>query len=127
MFPSYEEIGMILDKLAEELPPAFFQGLNMGVVLFEEIKYHGEAVRDDLVTLGEYRVSKLGRQIRIYYGSFKRIYAQASKETLEEALRETLRHEFTHHIQYLAGNRDLEKKDQEKLEAWRKRRESGSN
>lgn len=125
MFPSYHEIGEILDELAEELPPAFFHRLNLGVVLFEDVRFHKEAVGEDLVVLGEYRVSKLGRQIRIYYGSFERIYRHATPETLKEALRETLRHEFTHHVQYLAGNYDLEKEDKEKLDAWKRRRNSG--
>lgn len=127
MFPSYEEVGELLDELAQELPRVFFQRLNLGIVLDEAMKLHPEAQGEDLVILGEYSRSNLGAMIKIYYGSFRRIYSQASKEDILMALRETLRHEFTHHIQYLAGNADLEKEDQEKLKAWRKRKKGGKN
>lgn len=119
MFPSYEEMGEILDVLAEELPEIFFDGLNLGVVLFEEIKFHSEATNKDLIILGEYHRTKLGRQIRIYYSSFHQIYGGVSRDQLIEALRETLRHEFTHHIQDLAGDRALEIEDAVKLARWK--------
>lgn len=122
MFPSYEEIGEILDDLAQELPPVFFEGLNLGIVLVEEVKYHSEARDQDLIIMGEYVRNRLGRQIKIYYGSFKRLYSYLSKEELEEKLRHTLRHEFTHHIESLAGDRSLEIEDEEKLALWRERR-----
>lgn len=119
MFPSYEEMGKILDRMAEELPEIFFEGLNLGVVLFEGIKIHDEAVNKELIILGEYHRTRLGRQIRIYYGSFRQIYGYVDHDQLVEALRETLRHEFTHHIQDLAGDKALEIEDAVKLAHWR--------
>lgn len=119
MFPSYEEMGEILDFLAEELPEIFFEGLNLGVVLFEGIKFHSEAKSKDLIILGEYHRTKMGRQIRIYYSSFHQIYGDGNRDQLVEALRETLRHEFTHHIQDLAGDRALEIEDAVKLAQWK--------
>ena len=119
MFPSYEEMGGILDHLAEELPEIFFEGLNLGVVLFEDIKIHDQAVKKELIILGEYHRTRLGRQIRIYYGSFRQIYGYVDYDELVEALRETLRHEFTHHIQDLAGDKALEIEDSVKLAQWR--------
>ena len=120
MFPSYEEIGKILDQLAQELPPVFFDELNLGIVLIERTKYHAEARKKDLLILGEYEKSRLGRQIKIYYGSFKSLYSRLDLKELEEVLRDTLRHEFTHHIQDLAGDRTLEKEDEIKLARWRR-------
>ncbi|HZK10037.1 MAG TPA: hypothetical protein VFD08_03100 [Clostridia bacterium] len=122
MFPSYEEMGEVLDSLAEELPQVFFEGLNLGVVLFEDLKVHHQAVNEDLIILGEYHRTKLGRQIRIYYRSFRRVYGHLEYEELVEELRETLRHEFTHHIQDLAGDKSLEIEDGLKLAKWEERR-----
>lgn len=121
MFLSYEEMGDILDKLAEELPQVFFEQLNLGIVLIEEVKYHREARDGDLLILGEYHRSRLGRQIKIYYGSFKKLYSRASREDLIMHLRDTLRHEFTHHVEDLAGERSLEIEDEIKLANWRER------
>ncbi|NLY72617.1 MAG: metallopeptidase family protein [Tissierellia bacterium] len=125
MFPSYDEIGHILDELAEELPAVFFNELNLGIVLVETTKYHHEARSEELVILGEYSRSRLGRQIKIYYGSFKKLYGHLDRQDLVEKLRDTLRHEFTHHIQDLAGNKDLEIEDEIKLEKWRKGNKDG--
>lgn len=122
MFPSYEEMGEILDSLAAELPEVFFEGLNLGVVLFEDLKVHREALNKDLIILGEYHRTKLGRQIRIYYHSFRRVYGHLDYEELVKELRETLRHEFTHHIQDLAGDKSLEIEDNLKLASWQERR-----
>lgn len=122
MFPSYEEMGEILDDLAEELPEVFFKGLNLGVVLFEDLRIHDKATQGDLVVLGEYHRTKLGRQIRIYYRSFQRIYGHVERGELIEVLRETLRHEFTHHVQDLAGDKELEREDEGKLAQWRGRK-----
>lgn len=125
MFPSYDEIGHILDELAEELPKVFFNELNLGIVLIETIKYHKEAKRGELVILGEYSRSTIGRQIKIYYGSFEKLYKHLNREDLVEKLRDTLRHEFTHHIQDLAGNKDLEIEDDIKLDRWREGNKDG--
>lgn len=111
----------MLDELAEELPEVFYKDLNLGIVLVDEVKYHSEFKKGELVILGEYHRSRLGRQIKIYYGSFRRIYSQVSKEELKEHLRDTLRHEFTHHIESLAGDRSLEIEDEIKLARWRER------
>jgi hypothetical protein len=53
----------------------------------------------------------MGRYITIYYGSFSHVYGHLEKKALKEQLRETLKHEFTHHIESLAGERGLEIKD----------------
>jgi hypothetical protein len=63
----------------------------------------------------------MGRYIAIYYGSFIRLYGHFSREAMQNELRRVLIHEFTHHIESLAGERGLEMKDAEELEKYRQR------
>ncbi|MEW8973788.1 MAG: metallopeptidase family protein [Tissierellaceae bacterium] len=120
-FPTIEEVHLMLDNIAEELPKEIFKELNEGIVLLPEYKIHPESRRDNkLYIMGEYAVSFTGRNIRIYYGSFKRAYDTATRETIYDKLRETLLHEFTHHLESLAGEKDLEIEDAEKLDRYRK-------
>ena len=64
----------------------------------------------------------MGRLIRIYYGSFEKLFGYLEEEELKEKLRETLFHEFTHHLESLAGERDLEIQDAKQLARYRKER-----
>ena len=57
----------------------------------------------------------MGRLIKIYYGSFARSYSHLSESTLTEQIREVLYHEFTHHMESLAGEKGLELKDEAQL------------
>lgn len=120
-FPTIEELHDILDSIAEGLPKEIFKGLNEGIVLLPEYKIHPESREGNtLYIMGEYSVSFTGRNIRIYYGSFKRAYGDISKDRLYEKLKETLLHEFTHHLESLAGERDLEIEDAERLDEYRR-------
>lgn len=107
------QVGNILDQLAEELPQEFYRDLSGGILLVPEEKKspYGE----DLRIMGEYIVSPAGRMIKIYYGSFEHMYSWMDEEALTEQLREVLRHEFTHHIESLAGERGLEIKDEQQI------------
>lgn len=108
------QVGDILDMLAEELPYEFYRDLNGGILLVPEAKV--SPYGDDLRILGEYIVSSnMGRMIKIYYGSFEQMYGWMNEEQLTEELREVLRHEFTHHIESLAGERGLEIKDENQI------------
>lgn len=109
----YRQVGDILDMLAEELPQEFYRELSGGILLVPEAKQspHGP----DLLIMGEYIRSQMGRMIKIYYGSFEQMYSWMDEETLTEQLREVLRHEFTHHIESLAGERGLEIKDEQQI------------
>lgn len=122
-FPTIDEVHQILDEIAEELPNEFFQDLNEGIVLLPEYKLHPESrSRDKLYILGEYCRSITGRNIAIYYGSFQRVYGNLPIDELKENLRDTLLHEFTHHLESLAGERGLEIKDAENIEKYRIRK-----
>lgn len=111
-----EEVGTMLDEIALELPQEFYKELNGGIILLPEAKLHERDRAQDLYTLGEYHVdAQLGRYINIYYGSFARVFGHLNREQLKEELRETLYHEFTHHMESLAGERGLEMKDAQRM------------
>lgn len=114
-----EKMHDILDVIAEEVPEAFFRELNGGVMLMQDALLSEEAIDDDLYTLGEYCEDEmLGRCILLYYGSFAEVFDGESEETVIEELRETLFHEFTHHLESLAGEYGLDEKDAAELEAY---------
>ncbi|MEA5003761.1 MAG: metallopeptidase family protein [Christensenella sp.] len=110
---SLEEMGELLDELAEELPQEFFADLNGGILLLPQVEMHPKSRADDLYVMGRYfRSSDMGNHIEIYYGSFERLYGHLSKDQLREQLRSTLRHEFRHHLEGLSGERGLEVEDE---------------
>lgn len=122
-FPSFDEIRELLDEIAEEVPEAFYRELHGGIILIPEEKKHRESKHSgNLYIMGEYHRNAMGRKILIYYGSFKKMYSKASMEALRKKLKDTLFHEFTHHIESLAGERGLERKDEEKMQKYRQRR-----
>ncbi|MDR0596269.1 MAG: metallopeptidase family protein [Clostridiales Family XIII bacterium] len=109
-----DEMQEILDRLAEELPPVFYEELNGGILLLPEEHRSAYARADDLWTLGEYRHNyMMGRYIVIYYGSFIKLYGHLDEEQMTVELRKTLRHEFRHHMESLAGEDGLEREDAE--------------
>lgn len=111
-----DEMQLILDELAEELPQEFYHELNGGILLLPETRRSDYAIADDLFTLGEYRVSmSMGRYIVIFFGSFERIYGHLDRDSLKDKLRDTLRHEFRHHLESLSGEKGLELEDADYL------------
>jgi hypothetical protein len=112
----------MLEELAAELPGRFYEELNGGVLLLPETRMSPEALDDDLYIMGEYRHSySMGRYICMYYGSFAALYGRLGPEEIKSRLRETLRHEFTHHLESLAGEKDLEIEDERRLARYRYR------
>ena len=121
MIPLDEARGM-LDELISELPEAIFTRLNGGVLLLPDVRLSPEARSEDLYILGEYSISyAMGRTVVIYYGSILRTHGVLTPERLREVLREVLHHELTHHLESMAGERDLEIDDALKM-AWYKMR-----
>ena len=107
-----DDVETMLNQIAEEIPDEFFKYLNGGVILLDECVPHPQST-GNLYILGQYHHRHdTGRHICIYYGSFMRLYANATEDVLREQLRNTLLHEFTHHLESLAGERGLEIKDQ---------------
>lgn len=119
-FPSIDQVHLILDEISEEIPREFFEKLNEGVILLPRTKVHPESTDEKpLYILGEYRRSVTGRNIVIYYGSFSKAFSGISERQLIRKLKDTLLHEFTHHLESLAGERGLEVKDAENIRNYR--------
>ncbi len=119
---SFEEVGVMLDEIAMELPEPIYKGLNGGINLLPQAKFHPADMAGDLFVLGEYRVEgHLGRYIAIYYGSFVRLYGNLPEHAQRDILRRLLIHEFTHHLESLAGERDLEYEDARGIAIYRRR------
>ena len=120
---SIEEAQDILEAVAEGLPPEFYKELNGGIILLPDVKRSREPWGENLYTLGEYTYShSMGRYIAIYYGSFEYLFGNdCSEKRIAEELRKTLLHEFTHHLESLAGERELEKEDERRMRMYRER------
>lgn len=109
---SIDKVEEMLNELVDELPKPIFKKLNGGVVLLPDKKYSEVAIDDDLIVLGEYyRSNILGRYVKIYYGSLMERFGHLSAEKLRKEIDKVLKHELTHHLESLAGERDLEKED----------------
>lgn len=115
-----DEVEEILEEICESIPSYAFDHLNGGIILLEDKKYHEEARAEDLLVMGEYQRSILGKMIKIYYGSFMEMYRFSSRERLREKLEEVLLHEFTHHLEFLANEWGLVIEDKKFLEKYRK-------
>ena len=116
---SFDELGELLDELAAELPQELFAELNGGINLLPNARPNTDAGVEDLYIMGEYRRDMLGKYINIYYGSIAVVCDGYSPGHLRERMRQLLRHELTHHVEGLAGERTLEIRDEEELERYR--------
>ena len=119
MILSIDEVNDILDQAVEAYPEELFQELNGGILLLEDAMPDPEA-GEDIYIMVEYCWDEMGRYINLYYGSFAAVLSDESRQVWEEELCFTLRHELTHHVEGLAGERSLEHKDSAQLEAFRR-------
>jgi len=111
---SLEDMQIMLNEIANEFPRELFLKLNGGILLLPKEKRNTKVKGGNLYVLGEYYSGgNMGRYIAIYYGSFKRVYGHVSTEFLRKTLTDTLKHEFTHHLESLAGEKDLIIKDEQ--------------
>src|SRR6056297_2054454 len=109
---SIKEMEEMLNEIAEELPKEIYKNLNGGIILLPEVKQNKKRKSTNLYILGQYHHGGvMGRYISIYYGSFKRVHGHLGKEKIREKLIKTLKHEFTHHLESMAGEKDLEIED----------------
>jgi len=114
-----DDINEMLDEIAAELPEEVFLQLNGGVSLLPNTKLSSAAPNGGLYTLGEYRRDQMGRYIVLYYGSIMIVHGREEPMKMRESLRKLLTHELTHHIESLAGERDLEIEDEIKMLRWK--------
>ena len=63
----------------------------------------------------------MGRYIVFYYGSIQKAFGALSEEELKKELQHTFRHEFTHHLETLSGERGLELEDERQIARYLKR------
>ena len=124
---TYDEAGQMLDEISKEIPEEFYTELNGGIILSDEIKYHPISREGEhLYILGEYHNDRkgyggMGRYIVIYFGSFERLYGYATRAAFRRELRRVVLHEFTHHLESLAGEKGLEIKDEMSLIKYKER------
>ena len=102
----------MLDEIAAQLPGEVFRELNGGVSLLPQVKMSDADPDGNIYTLGEYRRDQMGRYIILYYGSLCAVHGHVSPGKMRKKLRDVLAHELTHHLESLAGERDLEIKDE---------------
>lgn len=120
---SFDQVGELLDELAESFPEALFEGLNGGVNLQEKVMLDPDFPDQEMFVMGDYRDNLLGRYINLYYGSFAALAEREgwTRSDWREELRQTLSHELTHHMEGRSGLHALEDKDEEEKTAWRER------
>ena len=118
---TFQEFGQMMDELADGMPKDIFINLNGGINLLPDTRYHPE--EENVFILGEYYHGwNLGRYINIYYGSFMELYGKSSRQNLRNQLDRVIRHEFLHHLESMAGEKDLEIQDAIDLARYKKRR-----
>ena len=113
-----DDINDMLDEVASELPEEVFRELNGGVSLLPDTKRSEADPAGGLYTLGEYHRDQMGRYIVLYYGSIQVVHGNDTPEKMRLNLKNLLVHELTHHLEALAGERDLEIKDKQDLEKY---------
>ncbi len=118
-----DETKEMLDEITDTLPEPLFRELSGGIILLPQYKIHPKAVDNDLYIMGEYSRSSIGVLIKIYYGSFARIYGNRPREFYYEQLRRVLVHELRHHNETLAGYRDLILYDEDRIAEYLRKKE----
>ncbi len=120
---TFEEFETATYEIAETFPEDFFRELSGGVMVREDCRVHPAAADHDLFVMGEYHLDRyLGRFVVLYYGSFLQCYGQCPEDFLQERIRKVLLHEFRHHLESLAGERDLEIEDAVELSRYLERK-----
>ena len=98
-----EQYNHILTELLDELPEEFFRELSGGVIVSEALVIPDYAQGNDLYTMGQYQIYSGIRQIVMFRGSFNSAHPNVDRFEAKNLLRGILRHEFRHHLEYLAG------------------------
>ena len=116
-----EEYQNIISELLDELPEEFFRQLSGGVIVSEALVIPDYARENDLFTLGQYQIYSGIRQIVMFRGSFNKAHPDVSSSEAKKLLRGILRHEFRHHLEFLAGlhnSSSLEAEDERRKQAY---------
>ena len=109
---SFERFEEILEELVHEIPDEYYVELNGGVFARTMWKIHPKSRGSELSVLGEYHIDYgLGRFVVLYYGSFQHVCPDVPEKDYRARMKSVLEHELTHHLESLAGQKDLEIKD----------------
>ena len=121
MLLTFDQVGEILDDLADAFPQVLFDGLNGGVNLLEDTVPDPDFPEGEMYILGEYCDDLLGKYINLYYGSFAALAKSEDWDADDwvDELQSTLAHELTHHLEALGGLHGLDDRDTLELERWR--------
>lgn len=117
---SLDEFVRTLDDLVQSMPAELFRYLNGGVNVSEKAPL-SDISREDQpqYVLGHYHHQRvMGRWITLYYGSFEKVYGGATESFVIAEMERVLRHEIRHHLENLAGERDLEEEDIKQARAY---------
>lgn len=117
-----DTVHEMLNDIVDDMDQSLFEGLNGGIVLLDDIKYHKEAKNNDLVILGEYTRYGVLKQISIYYGSLVKQFPHFTYEQMKNRLQKLVDHELRHHVEYKAGVDDLIDEDKVFIENHKKKR-----
>ena len=98
-----EQYNHIITELLDELPEEFFRELSGGVIVSEAMVIPDYAQGNDLYTMGKYQIYSGIRQIVMFRGSFNSAHPNVDLFEAKNLLRGILRHEFRHHLEFLAG------------------------
>lgn len=98
-----EQYNHIITELLDELPEEFFRELSGGVIVSEAMVIPDYAQGNDLYTMGQYQIYSGIRQIVMFRGSFNSAHPNVDLFEAKKLLRGILRHEFRHHLEFLAG------------------------
>lgn len=121
-----EEFSTYVNEVLDtEIPEDLLVGLNLGVIVSPELEYSKK--EPQFITMGVYVQSRLGKQIILYYGSFDHFYNGRPQEVWKKKILSTIKHELTHHIEALAGQEDLAKKERMEVYLRKKLQESKKN
>ena len=113
---TFEQFEDYLFEAAEQIPKEYYTELNGGIMAREECKIHPDSRGEELCIMGQYcRNHNLGRYIVLYYGSFVHQYSGMPDGYWKSEIKKVLEHELTHHLESLAGEKDLEIDDKIQL------------
>ena len=120
MLMSFEQVGTLLDELAEQFPQALFEELNGGVNLLEDTVEDPAFPPGEMYILGEYSDDLLGHYNNLNYGSIASLAEREEwdADVWRQELWITLSHELTHHMEYRSGLHALEDRDAQELAQW---------
>lgn len=106
-----EEFEEYVEQVIEnDIPPEILEGLNLGVVVSTALLQDPQ--EPAYYIKGHYIQNISGKQVVLYYGTFKYFYENHSEESWKKKVLATIKHELTHHVEARAKQEDLAHQEQ---------------